>query len=103
MKRFEKEMDYQENGIIKYIGGMIDGRLGGDWTNYEVGDIVIYNFDLDDEGYLLDLKEVFNIELSDIKQLIGKGICIVIDEDIWYNVSFIGDVLIVEFIVLECF
>jgi hypothetical protein len=102
MKRFEKEVNFKENGIVEYIDGMIDSRLGGDWTDYEVGDIVIYNFDLDDEGYLLDLKEEFNIELNDIKELVGKGICIVVDEDIWYNVSFKGDILMVEFVVLEC-
>jgi hypothetical protein len=100
MKRFEKEVNFKENGIVEYIDGMIDSRLGGDWTEYEVGDEVKYEFDFD-EGYLLDLKEEFNIELSDIKELIGEGICLVVDEDIWYNISFEDDILIVEFIVLE--
>ena len=102
MKRFEKEVNFKENGIVEYIDGMIDSRLGGDWTEYEVGDKVKYKFDFD-EDYLLDLKEEFNIELSDIKELIGEGICLVVDEDIWYNISFKDDILVVEFIVLECF
>jgi hypothetical protein len=101
MKRFGKEVKFDENEIVEYIGGMIDSRLGGDWTEYEVGDEVKYEFDFD-EDYLLDLKEEFNIELSDIKELVGEGICIVVDENIWYNVSFKGDILIVEYIVLIC-
>jgi len=101
MKRFGKEVKFDENEIVEYIGGMIDSRLSGDWTDYKFGDEVRYDFDFD-EDYLLDLKEEFNIELSDIKELVGEGICIVVDEYIWYNVSFKGDILIVEYIVLIC-
>jgi len=101
MKKFEKEVKFDENRIIEYIGGMIDSRLGGDWTDYEVGDEVKYDFDLEDDGYLEDLKEEFGIELSDIKELVGEGICIVVDEDIWYNVYFENNILVVKYIVLE--
>jgi hypothetical protein len=102
MKRFEKEVKFNENEITKFIDELIDSRLSGDWTDYEVGDKVKYKFDFDDEDYLLYLKEEFNIELSDIKELVGEGICIVVDENIWYNVSFEGDVLVVKYVVLAC-
>jgi hypothetical protein len=101
MKKFEKEVKWNENEIVKFIDGMIEVRAGGDWNDYEVGDEVRYDFDLEDDGYLEDLKEEFGIELSDIKELVGEGICLVVDEDIWYNVYFENDILVVKYIVLE--
>jgi hypothetical protein len=99
MKKFEREVMWDANDIVLHISGMIESREGGDWTDYNVGDEVNYYFGLDVD-YWEDLKEDFNVELSDVKELVGEGICLVVDEDIWWNVCFEGDVLIVSYIVM---
>jgi hypothetical protein len=64
-----KEFDLKENKFDKFIYGLIEGKVNGDWNNYEDGEEVIYDFDLREEEWI-DLD--FNME--SLENYIGEGI-----------------------------
>ena len=101
------------NKFDKFIYGELEMRSGGDWSNYDEGDLISYDFELlekcDDEelcyidDYNLDRDEEDKVLLNDLKEYVGEGICYVLfnDEDNWYNVEFVDDVMVVSFICME--
>ena len=118
MEKFKKVIELNgglegNNKFDKFIYGELEMRSGGDWSNYDEGDIISYDFELlekcDDEelcyidDYNLDRDEEDKVLLNDLKEYVGEGICYVLfnDEDNWYNVEFVDDVMVVSFICME--
>ena len=114
MKKFKKVIELK-GGLIgmnkfdRFIYGELEMRSGGDWGEYEDGDIVSYDFDLlekcDDEEYNFidnfnwNLKDEDKVLLEDLKEYVGEGVCY--DGNLgndWYNVEFIDDVMVISFI-----
>jgi hypothetical protein len=105
MKKFEKVIVWNEKtnvGPLLVIGGKIDSRISGDWSEYDEYEEVRYRFDLFDEDEMCEFEDG-NVSIEDIKEFVGDGICIEIVEDdrIWYNVSIKDDKLLVDWINLE--
>jgi hypothetical protein len=105
MKKFEKVVIWNEEsnvGVLRVIGGKIDSRLNGDWSEYDEYEEVRYRFDLFDEDEMCEFEDG-NVSIEDIKEFVGDGICIEIVEDdrIWYNVSIEDNMLYVDWINLE--
>ena len=115
MEKFSKvlklENDIRNNNKYdKFIWCQLESRSGGDWNNYEVGDIISYDIDLleqcDDEidnfidSWNWDLKDEDKVLLEDLKEYVGEGICYKgsYDDNDWYNVEFVGDVMVISFI-----
>jgi hypothetical protein len=98
MKKLSKKVkfDIGINKIIDVIDNLLEGRLGGDWNDYEEGDEVKYKFNFNDEDEL-ELIEECNVSLDELKEFIGEGICYIVDEDIWYNIKFKDNIMIVKF------
>ena len=96
----EKFSNIGENKIIDVIDSLLEGRLGGDWNEYEKGDVVKYDFDFDDEDEL-ELIEYDDVSLNELKEFIGEGICYVVDKDIWYNIKFETNIMIVKYEYLD--
>ena len=118
MEKFKKVIELKGsienyNKFDKFIYGELEMRSSGDWNEYKDGDVVCYNFDLlekcDDEelcyidDYNLDRDEEDKILLSDLKEYVGEGICYDGDynDNDWYNVEFIGDMMWIRFICIE--
>lgn len=118
MEKFKKVIELKGglvgiNKFDKFIYGELEMRSGGDWSNYDEGDLISYDFELlekcDDEelcyidDYNLDRDEEDEVLLNDLKEYVGEGICYVLfsDEDNWYNVEFVDDVMVVSFICME--
>jgi len=106
--KFEKEVvldnfERNENKVVDFIESLIDSGLGGDWSDhYKEGDIIKYNFELD-EDYIEDLNDD-GIDVNDIKEFIGNGVCLIdklssecFKKDICYNVEFIENNIIVKY------
>ena len=89
-----------ENKISDIIGDLLESRLNGDWTEYDKGDIIKYNFEFNSEDEL-DLIEEYKVNINNIKEFIGEGICYIIDEDIWYNIKFKDNKMVIKFEHLE--
>ena len=102
MKKLKNKKSFEigENKIIDVIDNLLEGRLGGDWTDYEEGDEIEYEFNFNDEDEL-ELIEECNVSLDELKEFIGEGICYVVDEDIWYNITFKDNKMIVEFVYVD--
>jgi hypothetical protein len=105
MKKFEKVVIWNEKtnvGVLRLIGGMIDGRLNGDWNEYDRYEEVRYDWNLNDEYDMCDL-EMEGVSLEDIREFVGDGISIEIVEDdrIWYNVSIEDNMLYVDWVYIE--
>jgi hypothetical protein len=118
MEKFKKVIELK-GGLIgsskfdKFIFGELEGRSGGDWSNYEDGEIVSYDFELlekscddDDLNYIDDynfgVEDDKKILIEDLKEYVGEGICY--DggySDDWYNVEFKDDVMVISFIYEE--
>jgi hypothetical protein len=98
MKKLSKKVkfDIGENKIIDVIDNLLEGRLGGDWNDYEEGDEIKYKFNFNDEDEL-ELIEECNVSLDELKEFIGEGICYIVNEDIWYNIKFKDNIMIVKF------
>ena len=118
MEKFKKEIElkgsiknYNKYDLVIY--GELEMRSSGDWGEYEKGDIIGYDFELlekcDDEelcyidDYNLGLEDKDKVLLEDLKEYVGEGICYVLfgDDDNWYNVEFVDDVMVVSFICME--
>ena len=106
MKKFEKVVDANV-GIGNVINGLIIGNMETDYTSYEIGEKIIYNFMIDDDFNYWD-----GLSKNEIKEFVGEGICLEDKElsdlwkmDIWYNVSIKNynecESLIVEFLADE--
>jgi hypothetical protein len=104
MEKFKKEIiGGEENKIVDFIWSLIDGGLGGDWSdNYKEGDIIKYDFEID-EDYILDLKDD-GLDINEIKEFISDGICLIdkigseyFNKDICYNVEYENGVVIVNY------
>ena len=118
MEKFKKVIELKGglvgiNKFDKFIYGELEMRSGGDWSNYDEGDLISYDFELlekcDDEelcyidDYNVDRDEEDKVLLDNLKEYVGEGICYVLfgDEDNWYNVEFVDDVMVVSFICME--
>jgi hypothetical protein len=119
MEKFKKEIELKGsildfNKYDNFIWCELEGRSGGDWGEYNEGDIVEYDFELlekDSDDYDLNYIDDYNFDrddedkilIEDLKEYVGEGICYVIDygEDNWYNVKFEGDVMVISFLSME--
>jgi hypothetical protein len=102
MKKLSKEVKFEENSkIMDLIDGLLESSEGGNWNEYNDGDIVTYWYDFDDVNYS-ELLDDEDIKLDEVKEFIKEGICYVIDEDIWYNIRFEENEMIVEYEYVEC-
>ena len=119
MEKFKKEI-VLKGGLVginkfdKFIYGELEMRSGGDWNNYDEGDLISYDFELlekdeDEELCYIDcwnwmcLNDEDKVLLEDLKEYVGEGICYVLfgDDDNWYNVEFKGDVMVVSFLCMK--
>ena len=98
------------NKFDNFIFDNLDSVLGGDWSNYDDGEKVVYNIDLmedcDGVSYIDDWNESnikgVVIDLDEIKNYVGEGICYIDeswgDDRCWYNVEFKGNILKISYI-----
>lgn len=114
MKKFEKvvkvkSFENEKSKLYKFIFGELEGLLSGDWSDYEGGEEVCYKINLDDENeFDKEYWEENGLSVDEIKEFIGEGICFEDDicseyfeSEIWYNVSFEGNVLKYEYVVVN--
>jgi hypothetical protein len=64
-----KEFDLT-NKFDKFIFGLIESRINGDWDTYEDEEIIEYDWDLREEEWI-DL----NFNFESLEKYIGEGIC----------------------------
>jgi hypothetical protein len=88
MEKFKKVVDANV-GIGNVINGLILGNMETDYTSYEIGDKIVYNFMMDD-----DFSYWEGLNKNEIKEFVGEGVCLkdkdlsdIWGKDIWYNVS----------------
>lgn len=101
MKKLSKKIkfiDFNENKFVNVIDGLIGYNLGGDWSEYKDGEKVRYSYDFNDNEDYLEILSDGEVELDELKKFVDKGICYVIDKDIWYNVTFKDDVMLVDYV-----
>jgi hypothetical protein len=106
-------LDLNYNKFDKFIYSELEMRSSGDWNECKDGDEISYDFELlekcDDEelcyidDYNLNLEDGDKVLLEDLKKYVGEGICYSgsYDEDNWYNVEFVDDVMVISFIYVE--
>ena len=100
------------NKFDNFIFDNLDSCLNGDWSDYKNGDKVVYKVDcmemIDDDFSFIDdwneyLDEDEKINLDELKEYIGKGICYIdenwSDDRCWYNVKFKDNILNISYIV----
>jgi hypothetical protein len=113
MKKLENviRVSNKFNKFDNFIFDNLDSCLGGDWSDYENGDKVVYSIDCmevmsDDFSFIDDWNECKNedekIKLNELKEYVNEGICY-IDESwgdgrCWYNVEFEGNILMISYI-----
>ena len=111
MKKFEKEVrvgNFEDEGKeINFLFGLLDARLNGDWSEYKVGEEVEYvwngdewKLEIEDEDG--DLNDG-DLSVEELKEFVGEGICVIEDsnEDLWYNIKFEGEDLVIGFVELD--
>jgi hypothetical protein len=98
------------NKFDNFIFDNLDSVLGGDWSNYDDGEEVVYEIDLmeinDGVSFIDDWNESnikgIVIGVDEIKEYVGEGICYIDeswdDDRCWYNVEFEGDVLKISYV-----
>ena len=98
------------NKFDNFIFDNLDNVLGGDWSNYDDGEEVVYEIDLmeinDGVSFIDDWNESnikgIVIGVDEIKEYVGEGICYIDeswdDDRCWYNVEFEGDVLKISYV-----
>lgn len=103
MKKFEKEVrigSFEDEGKeINFLFGLLEARLNGDWSEYKVGEEVEYVWDGDEWKW--DIEEDEDGDLVEgLKEFVGEGICVIEDEDreVWYNIKFEGEDLVIGFV-----
>ena len=97
MKKFKKKVKVNESKFVDFVDGLIEGTLNGDWSEYEEGEEVRYKYDFNDKDYL-EMLEENNIEFNEVKEFIGEGICYIVDENIWYNISIKDNIVLVDWV-----
>jgi hypothetical protein len=91
--KLKKEVKFDvENRFIKFIFGLLEGRLNGDWSEYDEGEEICYVWNLNDEDW-----EDIDFSWGSLFNFIGEGICLVGDEKEWYNVELKNEELKVYF------
>ena len=104
MKKLERKVIVvkNESKVIEIICDLIDGRIEGDWNEYDKYEEVKYDFDLKDEDYFEMLEDV-GVSIEDVKEFIGEGVCLIWNEvdEVWYNVSIKDNVMLVEWLLIE--
>jgi len=118
MKKLENVVELNgckfENKFIKFIFDNLDNYLGGDWSEYEDGEVVNYNIDLleilddnDKISFIDDWNECIvneddKMDLGELKEYVGEGICFIdknwSEDRCWYNVEFKDNVLKISYI-----
>ena len=118
MEKFKKVVELKGglvgmNKFDRFIYGELESRSMGDWNLYEDGEVVEYGFELlekdsDDydlnyiDDYNFDIEDKDKILIEDLKEYVGEGICY--DGNYgndWYNVKFVGDVMVISFLNME--
>ena len=97
MEKFKKEVVYNwnENKMLDFISGLVESRCGGDWNEYEDGDIIVYKWEGEElEEDIINMGFDWNFE--ELKEFVGEGITINYDEN-FENVKFVGNNLVVEY------
>jgi len=84
------------NKMINVINEIINVCLEGDWNEYSEGDVVRYEYELEDYGSNLFV----GVSENDIKEYVGNGIEMINESfnEIKYNLSIENDNLIIKFI-----
>jgi hypothetical protein len=116
MKKFKNVVELK-GSILNYnkfdifVFGELEGRVNGDWGVYEDEDIVSYDFDLlekyddDDLNYIDSLNDCLSedrkVNLNELKEYIGEGICYENEFGNWYNVEFKDDIMVISFICVK--
>ena len=101
MKKLSKKVkfiDFNENKFVNVIDELIGSNLGGDWNEYEDGEKVRYSYDFNDSEDYVEILSNGEVELDELKKFVDKGICYIVDKDIWYNVIFKDDVMLVDYV-----
>ena len=114
MKKFEKvvkvkSFEKENQEMYNFVFGELDGLLGGDWGEYEKGEEVCYKINLDNENeFDKEYWEEEGLNIDELKEFIGEGVCFEDDicseffeSEIWYNISFEGNVLKYEFVSVD--
>jgi hypothetical protein len=114
MKKFEKvvkvkSFEKENQEMYNFVFGELNGLLDGDWSNYKEGEEVCYKINLDNENeFDKEYWEEEGLNIDELKEFIGEGVCFEDDVcseglgvDIWYNVSFEGNVLKYEYCNIE--
>jgi hypothetical protein len=82
--------------VMRVINEMINSVLEVDYNEYNEGEELRYEYDLNDNWYI----GIFGVNENDIKEYVGSGIEMINDDfdNIKYNLSIENDNLIIEFI-----
>ena len=82
--------------VMRVINEMINSVLEVDYNEYNEGEELRYEYDLNDNWYI----NIFGVNENDIKEYVGSGIEMINDDfdNIKYNLSIENDNLIIEFI-----
>ena len=102
MKKLKREIELSSNNeFIEIINDLLDGGLGGDWSNWNEGDKVVYKFDLRDDDYWEDFE---GIDYDSFIEFIGEGFCLLdkeYDFDVWYNVEVKDGIVLISYIYID--
>jgi hypothetical protein len=83
VQKLKKEISYDySNRFIKFIYDKLEGSLNGDWSEYDEGEEVNYNYDIGDDDW-----SMIDFSYNNLKEFIGEGITIVEDDIIFYNIE----------------
>ena len=93
VEKLKKEVEFNvENRFIKFIFGLLEGRLDGDWSEYNEGEEICYSFDLNDEDWM-----DWDFSWESLFNFIGEGICVVVEGKEWYNIELKDEELKIYF------
>ena len=83
VQKLKREIKYDPtNRFIKFIYDKLEGSLNGDWSEYDEGEEVNYNYDIGDDDW-----SMIDFSYNNLKEFIGEGITIVEDDIIFYNIE----------------
>jgi hypothetical protein len=83
VQKLKREIKYDySNRFIKFIYDKLEGSLNGDWSEYDEGEEVNYNYDIGDDDW-----SMIDFSYNSLKEFIGEGITIVEDDIIFYNIE----------------
>ena len=98
MKKLKKKFELNDdNKFIEFISNAIETYLDGDWNEYEVGEEVVYSIDIR-EKFKDGSMDFEDIDPDGLFEFVGKGICLVHDDDdLWYNIEIKDDMLLISY------